>query len=562
MSFSPSCAQSPTHTQGGSVSPCSTCSFIEDRRHSLGSISSLSSLSDISPLPSPDPKTRAEAEAPASGRGVLSIPLNALGLSENDPTLSESELLGREEDRLAETQEQELVYPYPPSSVSSDPPASEHASTDSSSPSSSHPLPPFPRTHRHSHSGYLSLPHLAPPTQPLRENLYLSTSLSDADSKAMQVDCPPVDPLEKGMRSLPAELVSQIFEDTLNSPSKSLCLSLMLTSKDTYRRVVPTLYHEVVLSKHNVKRYFYGLGVDTGGSTSTSSSLPEYSRPDVWPVSGPGLAPLHTMGLSYDPSHAKATPFIRKFTLCNLVESLTVSDLASVLYLLRAASRTYVDGMDTWTSRVLFDQIDKITIGEEVFSELDDNLLGMRGLLGEIWNVIKGDAVHLHFPSHKKLKRETYMTAVNALGAPSSIGQRDRLLGELVIRTPTLDGVGLDQTAASLVRIYLEPMSSSHPSTTTTARCEECEALAQANADASTSADGIASASAGGNGNGNGNENAEGVERGEVSGDQGVQVKEFIRRTFWPSTPSPIPVAAPSMVQAYASNQSALANSP
>ncbi|WVF69495.1 hypothetical protein IAT40_004272 [Kwoniella sp. CBS 6097] len=500
-------ASSQFITQG---SPCSTCSFIEDRRHSLASISSLSSLSDISPLPSPEAK-------PALGG--IGIPLNALGLSEDYP-LSEN---APEVEPEGQEQKLDLVYPYAPSSVSLS--VFEEASNDDISPSS---------TSSNPNARNLPLPQLS---------IHSSFYTSDPSSECVDEDSP-IDPLEKGMRSLPTELVSQIFEDTLSLPLKSLRLSLLLTSKTTYRRVIPTLYRDVVLTKNNVERYFYGLGVS--GEESSASPIPGHQQPSEWPVSGPGLAPLHTMGLSYDPSPTKATPFVRKFTLCNLVESLTISDLPSFLYLLRAASRTYVNGMDTWTHRVLFDQIDKITIGEEVFLELDNNLLGMRGLLGEIWNVIKGDAVHLHFPAHKKLKRETYMTAVNAFGAPSSLGQRDRLLGELVIRTPTLDGVGLDQTAASLVRIYLEPMISSN-TTSAAARCEECEAALAAEA----------AASAGGEREG---DHADDDGNGEVTEDQGVQVKEFIRREFWPSIPAPAPAPAQSPVPA--STGAALTHSP
>ncbi|OCF39275.1 hypothetical protein I317_06944 [Kwoniella heveanensis CBS 569] len=511
MSFSSlSTSSSPPF---GSLSPCSTCSFVEDRRHSLASLSSLSSLSDISPLPSPQAKATDSADA---GTGTPQVPLNALGLSNGSlsPSLNDAGSESMEENEGSDGLQQQLVYPYAPSawdaSITSE---SENDSSHNSSCAITrdpHPLV---------HTRCLPLPRLKP------LDLSSSTPSVHVNEEEEAAQYPFIDPLETGMRSLPTELISQIFEDTLAHPSGSLRLSLLLTSKATYRRVIPTLYRDVILTKDNVQRYFYGLGADVGETPSSLST--GYEPPEIWPVSGPGLAPLHTMGLSYEPSAEKVTPFIRKFTLCNLVESLTVSDLPSFLYLLRAASRTYVDGMDTWTHRVLFDQIDKITIGEEVFSELDNNLLGMRGLLGEIWNVIKGDAVHLHFPSHKKLKRETYMTAVNAFGAPSSIGQRDRLLGELVIRTPTLDGVGLDQTAASLVRIYLEPMVISS-GTMTTARCEECEA-ALANGNGAAGTDGVGT---------------ELGQEGEVSEDQGIQVKEFIRRQFWPSVPAPAPTPA------------------
>ncbi|WVR04861.1 hypothetical protein IAU60_001873 [Kwoniella sp. DSM 27419] len=245
------------------------------------------------------------------------------------------------------------------------------------------------------------------------------------------------------MKRLPSELLADIFGILAADSSRSTRLSTMLTCKTAYRRIVPSLYNEVTLTTDNATAFFHGLGEVFRGSPP----------PRSWPVSGPGLTPLCEMGLSIDPD-CHVTPFIRKFALCNMVRSLVITDTQAFTTLLRAGGVAWVSGMDTWRQRVLFDQIDCITFLPAIFDDLDSNPLGLRCLLGEIWNVIKGDAVYLHFPEGP-LKLNTYSMALAALAAPGSIGQRGRLLGEVVVRTPTVEGINLWQIGASRLRICL-----------------------------------------------------------------------------------------------------------
>ncbi|WWC59773.1 uncharacterized protein I303_102335 [Kwoniella dejecticola CBS 10117] len=262
------------------------------------------------------------------------------------------------------------------------------------------------------------------------------TSDSNSDSEV----------LENLMDSLPEEIRQQIWQDVLLHPCRSLQLSLMRINRKTYKQIAQKIYRDVVLTQHNVRGYFYGLGEAFGGE----------NRPEErWPVSGPGIMPLHLLGLSYDPSH-RVSPFIRKFTLCNLVERLTICDAESFLVLLEAASEAYVYGMNTWVHRVLFDQIDSITLGATIFEELDKRPLVWRGMLSELWNIIKGDSVIIKFPHPSRpLKEDTYRMAISALGTPSSLGQENRLLDEVVIYTPKLDGIDLGTISASKVKIHL-----------------------------------------------------------------------------------------------------------
>ncbi|WWC86606.1 uncharacterized protein L201_001483 [Kwoniella dendrophila CBS 6074] len=256
------------------------------------------------------------------------------------------------------------------------------------------------------------------------------------------------DPLVNLMDKLPEELRQQIWSEVLSHPSRELQLSVMLANRESYKKVVNRLYRHIKLNSSNARKYFYGLGENFNGP-----SAPE----ENWPVSGPGIIPLNLIGLSYYPSN-KISPFIRKFTLCNLVESLTINDPESFLFLLEAASECWKYNMDTWRNRVLFDQIDSLTIESPIFIELDKKPLLWKNLLLEIWNIIKGDSIILKFPCNsinEKIKEETYKIALQKLGSPSSLGQQGRLLAQLIIYTTQLDGIDLNYIAASQVKIYL-----------------------------------------------------------------------------------------------------------
>ncbi|WVW78113.1 hypothetical protein I302_100064 [Kwoniella bestiolae CBS 10118] len=262
-----------------------------------------------------------------------------------------------------------------------------------------------------------------------------------------------VDPLEalvELMASLPPELTQQIWTHVLSHPSCSLKLSISRTCKANYKKIIPQLYRHITLSFHNCQAYFQGLGPSFGGPAA----------PERWPVSGPGIMPLHSIGLSYDPS-STTSPFIRKFTLCNLVESVVISDMESLMCLLKAGGETWKIGMNTWRDRVMFDQIDSISFGSPIFTELDRRPLMIRGLLREVWNTIKSDSIIVHFPAYPDtgegeiLKEDTYRIAIDMLGTPQSLGQENRLLAELVVYTPQLDGIDLNGISASRVKIVL-----------------------------------------------------------------------------------------------------------
>ncbi|WRT64491.1 uncharacterized protein IL334_001423 [Kwoniella shivajii] len=262
-----------------------------------------------------------------------------------------------------------------------------------------------------------------------------SCSSSDVDDIENLVDL---------MESLPTEIVDQIWSYVLLNPIRSCQLSTMCSCRPAYNHIIKEIYQHVDLTSSNAQSYFYGLGTSFSGVSSPEEN---------WPVSGPGIIPLDLIGLSYDPSK-EVSSFIRKFTLCNLVESLTISDPTAFKILLKAAGECWKYGMDTWRNRVLFDQIDSISLKSSIFTELDNEPLLWRNLLKEIWNVIKGDCVQLHFPE-EPLKEETYTMAIKALGSPSSLGQKNRLLDEVVIYTPQLDGIDLNEIGCSKVIIHL-----------------------------------------------------------------------------------------------------------
>ncbi|WVQ69579.1 uncharacterized protein L199_007799 [Kwoniella botswanensis] len=284
----------------------------------------------------------------------------------------------------------------------------------------------------------------------------------DQDVSESSTSMDPLGSLVELMNALPPEILQQIWSNVISHPSASLRLSVLRTCKSNYRKIVPQLYKHVVLTSHSCRSYFYGLGPTFHGPTAEESSR-------IWPVSGPGIMPLRSIGLSYDPS-ISTSPFIRRFTLCNLVESVVISDIESMMVLLEAGSETWRNGMDTWRSRVLFDQIDSITFLSPIFRALDQRPLVYRGLLREVWNCIKSDSVIIHFPDHPSpvsgnyyqeeredavSKEDTYRIALDILGSPKSLGQENRLLAELVIYTPQLDGIDLSRVGASRVKVVL-----------------------------------------------------------------------------------------------------------
>ncbi|WWD08304.1 hypothetical protein V865_006415 [Kwoniella europaea PYCC6329] len=285
----------------------------------------------------------------------------------------------------------------------------------------------------------------------------------DQDVSESSTGMDPLESLVELMNALPPEILQQIWSNVISHPSASLRLSVLRTCKSNYRKIVPTLYRHVVLTSQNSPSYFYGLGPSFHGPTAEESSM-------IWPVSGPGIMPLPSIGLSYDPSISNS-PFTRRFTLCNLVESVVISDIESLMVLLEAGGETWRNGMDTWRSRVLFDQIDSITFLSPIFRALDQRPLVYGGLLREVWNCIKSDSVIIHFPDHSSphidsyhhgkeedvvlIKEDTYRIALDILGSPKSLGQENRLLAELVIYTPQLDGIDLSRVGASRVKLVL-----------------------------------------------------------------------------------------------------------
>ncbi|WWC68234.1 uncharacterized protein I206_102157 [Kwoniella pini CBS 10737] len=282
----------------------------------------------------------------------------------------------------------------------------------------------------------------------------ISTNSSETSNLIMYSKYTEQEILERLMDSLPEEIKEQIWKEVLSIPSKSLQLKIMLTSKKHYKFIIPKIYKKVKLDKYNIKKYFYGI---EGKKPPKSSSNGEIN----WPISGAGIIPLNQIGLSYEPNILKISSFIRKFTLSNLIENLIINDFKTFIILLKQISinEIYKFKMNTWYYRVLFDQIDSITFENNFFlnlnKHLNENKLFFIGILNQIWNLIKSDCIILKFPLNKILKEETYKISINILGSPNSFGQENRLLDEIIINTPILDGIDLNTISCNKVNIFL-----------------------------------------------------------------------------------------------------------